>query len=381
MIMPILVFVYDRKKKASSKCSASVELRITFARKVKYVATGVRLFPKEWRGGTVVNRPDSAELNELLTSVMLRARRVVNAMVDTGCLNLGEIPRRMEELVCDKRMFYDFCEERTKVRIYGKSRDTAERYYRFLRWLRKWGKIIYFSDVTDRNIIQMDLALAETGMKPYSKWNNYHRFLNSFILDAIDEGFLKRNPYKWVNIDKEKENGLKKYLTPAEFFRLRTAVMPTQSLERVRDLFVFQTYTCMSYVDLVAFDPTMINQHGIYTSCRGKTGVEFSFYVMKPARDILEKYDGVLPLISNVKYNEYLKAVAQAAGIDKPLTSHWARHTGATILLNDGHVDMEVISRILGHTSTRQTRETYAKLLDTTIENAMRDYEKRMNDK
>ena len=299
-------------------------------------------------------------------------------MVETGDLYLDEIPRRMEELTRDKRLFYDYCVERTKVRVYGKSPDTAERYNRFLRWLKEWGKIIYFSDITYKNIIRMDEKLASTGMKPYSKWNNYHRFLNSFILDAIDEGFLKRNPYKWIQIDKEKNNGLKKYLTPEEFFRLKNTQMPTPSLERVRDLFVFQTYTCLSYVDLEAFDTSLINKTGVYTSKRGKTDVEFTFYVLKPAKDILDKYSGRLPLISNVKYNEYLKIVAQAAGIDKPVTSHWARHTGATILLNDGGIDMEIISRILGHTSTRQTRETYAKMLDTTVAKAMKGFESRI---
>ncbi len=325
-----------------------------------------------------MNRPDSAELNELLGTIMVRARKVTNAMIEAGNLNLDEIPRRMDELTKDKRLFYDFCVERTKVRIYGKSKDTAARYDRFLDWLKKWGKIIYFSDVTDRNIIKMDEELSAIGMKNYSKWNNYHRFLNSFIIDAMDEGFLKRNPYKWVHINKEKNNGLKKHLTFEEFSKLQRAKMPTTSLERVRDLFVFQTFTCMSYVDLENFDVSMINSAGVYTAKRGKTGVEFSFFVMKPARDILEKYNGKLPLISNVKYNDYLKLVAQAAGIEKPITSHWARHTGATILLNDGGVEMEVISRILGHTSTRQTRETYAKLLDTTVVTAMKGLEKRI---
>lgn len=378
MIVPILVFVYDRKKKSSNKRPASVELRLTLERKTKYMSTGIRLLPKEWQRGTVVNRMDAAELNELLNSIMIRARKVVNSMVETGDLNLEEIPRRMEELTRDKRLFYDFCVERTKVRVYGKSQDTAERYDRFLRWLKEWGKIIYFSDVSDKNIIKMDEELASTGMKPYSKWNNYHRFLNSFILDAIDEGFLKRNPYKWIQIDKEKNNGLKKHLTPEEFNKLQIAKMPTPSLERVRDLFVFQTYTCLSYVDLESFDTSLINKTGVYTSKRGKTGIEFTFYVLKPARDILDKYGGKLPLISNVKYNEYLKLVAQAAGIDKPVTSHWARHTGATILLNDGGVDMEIIARILGHTSTRQTRETYAKMLDTTVTKAMMGFESRI---
>jgi site-specific recombinase XerD len=85
---------------------------------------------------------------------------------------------------------------------------------------------------------------------------------------------------------------------------------------------------------------------------------------------ILEKYNNKLPLISNVKYNEYLKIVAQASGIDKPLSSHWARHTGATMLLNDG-VDMKIVSKICGHSSTRITEQVYAKLLDETVVKAL----------
>lgn len=157
--------------------------------------------------------------------------------------------------------------------------------------------------------------------------------------------------------------------------------MPTKSLERVRDVFVFQTYTCLSYVDLANFDMEKMNNRdgiSIYNGKRGKTGKEFSFLLMKKARAILDKYGGKLPVISNIKYNEYLKVVAQSAKIDKPITSHWARHTGATMLLNEGGVDMEVIARILGHSSTRQTRETYAKLLDCTVEKEMQAYEKRM---
>jgi integrase len=250
-----------------------------------------------------------------------------------------------------------------------------------MRWLKNYGKIRFFSDVTDKNVILMDEALRATGMKNYSKWNNYHRFMNSFILDAIDDGYLKRNPYRWLHIEKEKNSGLQKYLTKDEFHKIETAIMPTKSLERVRDVFVFQTYTCLSYIDLANFDMEKMNDRdgiSIYNGKRGKTGKEFSFLLMKKARAILDKYGGKLPVISNIKYNEYLKVVAQSAKVDKPITSHWARHTGATMLLNEGGVDMEVIARILGHSSTRQTRETYAKLLDTTVEKEMQAYEKRM---
>lgn len=92
---------------------------------------------------------------------------------------------------------------------------------------------------------------------------------------------------------------------------------------------------------------------------------------------ILNKYGGQLPMLSNVNYNKYLKVVAQSAGIDKPLTTHWARHTGATILLNEG-VDMETVAKILGHSSTRITRSTYAKLLDSTVADKMLEAEEKL---
>lgn len=256
------------------------------------------------------------------------------------------------------------------MRQYGRMDDTCKRYDRFLKWFREWDGIKSFADVTERNILLMDEALKKKGMCNYSKWNNYHRFLNSFILDAISEGYLRRNPYKWVHIVKDKvSHGLHKYLTKDELRAIETVRMGTESLDRVRDLFVFQACTCLSYKDLAFFDSSRIKEENgrmMYTGKRGKTGVEFTFMLLRPALAVLKKYGGKLPLLSNVKYNQYLKVVAQMAGVDKPITTHWARHTGATMLLNAG-VDMETVAKILGHSSTRITRSTYAKLLDDTV--------------
>lgn len=83
------------------------------------------------------------------------------------------------------------------------------------------------------------------------------------------------------------------------------------------------------------------------------------------------KYNNKLPVISNVKYNQYLKVIAQAAGIDKPASTHYARHTGATLLLNEG-IDMRIISKICGHSSTKITEQVYAKLLDETVVDAIK---------
>lgn len=133
---------------------------------------------------------------------------------------------------------------------------------------------------------------------------------------------MTKNPYKWVQIEKEKSRtGIGKYLSPEEFEKIRSMRMSTESLERVRDLFVFQTYTCMAYTDLSDFDASKIQEvkgMKVYVGKRNKTKETFTIPLLSPALTILTKYNNKLPLISNVKYNEYLKVVAQAVGI----TSH-----------------------------------------------------------
>jgi site-specific recombinase XerD len=68
-------------------------------------------------------------------------------------------------------------------------------------------------------------------------------------------------------------------------------------------------------------------------------------------------------LPSNQKMNRYLKEIAALCGIDKILTSHIARHTFATTITLSNGVPIETVSKMLGHSSIKQTQH-YAKILD-----------------
>lgn len=376
---PQITFIFDRYKKATLTRKATVEIRITHNYKQRYISTGVMLYANQWKKGKIINSPDILQISRTLDKMVSDVREIVLDMMNKGEIDISLIKTELAKRQKGSGTFIEFCERRADIRKYKKSRDSQERYDRFLRLFKDWGEIISFEDINETSIIAYDKYLLKQGMKPYSKWNNYHRFLNGFITDAIDEGLLSKNPYKWVNIDRCKDShGISKYLEPCEFKRLMNAKMPTESIERVRDLFVFQTYTCMSYSDLRDFDfrkITEIKGMKVYMGHRKKTNKPFTIPLLKPAIDILEKYNISLPIISNVKYNEYLKIVAQASGIDKPISTHWARHTGATLLLNDG-IDMRIVSRICGHSSTRITEQIYAKLLDETVVSAIRTKEK-----
>lgn len=373
---PKISFIFDRYKKASQNKSAVIELRISYNRKQKYISTGIQLFPKEWENGMVINKPDARSLNRMLDNLIFEIRQILMEMQSKDEIDIFAVPLWLKRMHQKQVSLFDFIKQRSEIRKYGKSEDTKIRYDRFYRLFKEWGKIKSFEDITEANIIAYDQYLSSSGMKPNSKWTNYHRFLNSFIMDAIDAGLMKKNPYKWINIDKRKETmSLQRCLTPEEFHRLEEVPLPTACLTKVRDLFVSQTFTCLSYTDLQTFDVSRIVEvegMKVYMNKRQKTGKAFTIPLLPPALRILEKYHNQLPVISNVKYNQYLKIVAQAAGIDKPVSTHYARHTGATLLLNSG-VPMLVVSKICGHSSTKMTEQVYAKVLDETIVKAIKE--------
>lgn len=68
-------------------------------------------------------------------------------------------------------------------------------------------------------------------------------------------------------------------------------------------------------------------------------------------------------------YNEVLKKWAKAAGINKNLSSHVARHTFATLALSNG-VDLYTVSKLLGNRDI-STTQIYAKIIEKKKEEAV----------
>lgn len=153
-------------------------------------------------------------------------------------------------------------------------------------------------------------------------------------------------------------------ISSAEFNKLRSTKMPSKLLEKVRDLFVFQVLTGLRYADLASFDArSIMNMKGMkvyaYPIKMSMGGITVP--LCAPTLEILVKYDNNLPIINLARYNACLKEVAQASGIDKPLSSHYARHTAA-LLLNEGGAGLEVVAKFLGHSPSMMTEQEYAKL-------------------
>ena len=372
--------IFDRKKAATTKTEGAVEIRVTYQRRQRYFATGVKIKKNEWTGSEVAGRHDADELNRAIGLRLADVRRAINNVQETaGGVDLDEVRNEVDKNDTVRNSFLSYIEKRAEVRTHGATLRRRGRYIQVIKTLREWGKINLFTDVTDDNILAFDDFLKKRGLKGCTIWCNYHKILFSFIKDAVDDGLLSRNPYRWVRIDKDTGffGALSKHLTPDEFQKICNAPLPAKQLERARDLFIFQTWTCLSFSDLMKFDAKKIatdkDGRRVYSGTRGKTGKEYVFMLLPEAEHILEKYNGRLPRFDNAKYNYQLKLVAAYAGIKKAVSSHWARHTGATLFLNQG-VPMEIVAKILGHASTDMTRRVYAKLFDDTVAKEMQKY-------
>lgn len=395
VMQPIIAYIYNRYGKASSTRDAVIELRFAYLNRQKYMSTGIRVYPKEWdsRHQRVINRMDAAILNKTLDKLMIEVRQVIYDMIEDAHIDIFAIPARLDAKRKKAGTFPDFVKERLPIHKHGQSPLRQKAYDRFFNFLDEYGKFRQFSDVNEHTILELDRYLQKKKMMASSRWANYHRFLNTFIRDAQKENLVTYNPYDRIRIDKgDDSQSIEKHLSAEELRKLRSAVMPTERLDRVRDLFVFQCFTCMAYVDLAAFSAEKVKTvdgKDMIFGQRGKTGVEYQIPLLRPAKDILDKYDGHLPaaltskkkgrkgVMTNQQYNKALKEVVEAAGLGIHVTTHWARHTGATMLLNAG-VEMDVIAKVGGWSDTKVLRRIYAKLHPETVVKAVNEIEDKL---
>ena len=109
-------------------------------------------------------------------------------------------------------------------------------------------------------------------------------------------------------------------------------------LQTVRDIFVFCALTGLAFTDVqhLRYEHIIKDVNGEYwiRKAREKTDNMCDIPLLDIPRMILEKYKthpeclkkGVVPVPSNQRMNSYLKEIADICGINKPLSTHVAKH-------------------------------------------------------
>lgn len=220
------------------------------------------------------------------------------------------------------------------------------------------------SDVTNSDGLKY-LSEVTRKYKPQTAFG-YVTKMKSFFIYGLNNGYIKTNPMATVTYKRKVEEV--EFLTTEELRKIEEASFDIPTYDKIRDLFLFQCYTGLAYCDMSDLKKEDVQEceYGKFIQkARKKTKVKFTILLSEKAMAILDKYDWVLPMLSNQKYNLYLHMIQDALGLTKKLHTHIGRHTAATQMLNKG-MRLEVVSKILGHTNTRQTVH-YAKLIDKTV--------------
>jgi len=158
------------------------------------------------------------------------------------------------------------------------------------------------------------------------------------------------------------------------------------SVVYIRDLFIFSCYTGLAYADVMALKSEHIEcEKGIAILLihRQKSEELSAVPLFETAQKIIDKYatdpravkaGRIFPPVSNQEVNRCIKIFAAAAGIQKPVTFHSARHTFATTVTLKSGVPIESVSAMLGHKKITTT-QIYAQVDEEKLREDMHGVE------
>ncbi len=224
---------------------------------------------------------------------------------------------------------------------------------------------------------------TDRGLQNGSIWTNC-MWLKGVVMRAHFNGLIPRNPFAQFHISpniKERE-----YLTEDELKTLMTHEFADSKLSYIRDIFVFASFTALSFVDikeLTTDDIVEVNGEKWIISKRHKTKIPFQVKLLDIPLQIIKRYEpyqtdkSVFPNLNYWSICKPLKKMIKECGITKAISFHCSRHGFATLALSKG-MPIESVSRVLGHTNI-VTTQLYAKITTQKIDHDLTMFGDKLN--
>ena len=307
-------------------------------------------------------------------------------------------------------LFDKFIEEKSKERGWGK--EMTDVFDRLKKIIQEFQPNIRFSDLS---VSTMNKLLEHMSKTMYNDaLSKRLSYLKSFIKWAqgkkyvINEEFFTFNP-KLAKAKKEV-----RYLELEELSNIYNMDLPyDSSLDRVRDMFVFQCYTALRFSDIKQLKHENIH-HDKETDTYSidilteKDDDRINFPLSNRATAIYKKYkdrkyinDLLFPVISNQKYNEHLKELGKRAKLKgewidyeyrlkekitikvpkKDLATHTARRTFIVTAINE-NIDPSLIALITSHSDLKSMKPYITKNAKgaAKVINALNEADRKMDE-
>ena len=347
-----IIFTLESRKKDGVLITENVpiRMRVNFASKRIEFTTGYRIDSAKWdtdkqrvkNGCSNKLKQSASEINasllEYYTEIQSIFKRFeVEDVMPTpeqikeafNALHkpVSEGPKpKNEALPCDFfQVFDDFVEDCGRQNNWTDS--TFEKFAAVKNHLTNFREGLTFEFFDERGLNDYVGYLRDVKEMRNTTIGKQLSFLKWFLRWAFKKGVHQNNAYDSYKPKLKSTQKKIIFLTWDELNRLRGFKIPSnkQALERVRDVFLFQCFTGLRYSDVFNLRRSDIKGDHIEVTTV-KTSDSLIIELNNHSKAILDKYkdvafenDKVLPVITNQKMNDYLKELAEMAGIDEPV--------------------------------------------------------------
>ena len=213
-------------------------------------------------------------------------------------------------------------------------------------------------------------------MKPKTVHEHLYR-LKKMTMRAVSQGTLRRDPYCRLHPELPKRKS--RHLKLEDLKTLMSTQIDKHNLQRVRDWFIFSTFTGLAYADLKRLSVNDITQAEdgswwIHIK-RQKTDTPSVIKLLDVPLRIIEKYkhERQGDKVFNLYTREYLIRLTRELGEEYGfyLTFHKARHNFGTHMTLSLGVPLETVSKMMGHTNITTT-QIYAQVTDKKVDEDMK---------
>jgi len=330
------------------------------------IPIGIKINPKNWDSENERvkgNGKDARDANLIINNVKSRVNDIfVNYRLNNRKLT-KEIFIREYGSNSDYVDFWDFMEKELKKRKGIISENTYKAQVSTLKKFREAMPGLQFYDITDETIRDLKKMLkSKYGNNPNTIAKNLTT-LKIYIGIAIRKKLMDENPFRIERIKRVNPNQI--WLTDKELNKLidlyRHEELPN-NMHKVLQYFLFSCFTGFRLSDVKNFRMEQVKGDFIIVNpikTKMVNNEMVTIPITTPIRTILKEVehrtDGyVFECFADQVTNRILKRIAIAAGINKDISFHSARHTFATIFLQKTD-DLATLQKLLGHSRIAQT--------------------------
>ncbi|MFT4851078.1 MAG: integrase/recombinase XerD [Sediminicola sp.] len=384
-----LNILFYLNKRTSANRKSVIFCRISFSKIRKQFSTGQFINPKNWNSKqqiVVPPEPDAELINTQLSLIRTNLTQAFLFLQVKGTdFNVDDIYKQYKGETPKKEYgvmeVYNLHSARIKKLLgidiqlvtYQKYLESGVHLQSFIKHKFKT-KDIQLKALKSSFIEQYEYFLKTEKKFQQSTLNKAIQRFRKVIRYAVAEDYLDKDPFMLYKAKRVKKEVL--FLSPEQLKKLEETNFRIKRIQQIKDMFVFCCYTGLGFKEMVNLKKTSITTEfdgelwlNIY---RNKTTRSYKVPLLPKAKEIMEQYndgdnDFVFNKMSNVKFNAYLKEIADVVGIEFNLTHHIARKTFASTVLLFNNVPMEIVSSLLGHSKMQTTQESYGKVVEKRI--------------